>query len=150
MTNNEIRIEGNLSRDPELKYTQAGHAVASLNVAVNRPTKEGQESKGVDWFSVTLWREQAEAVCQRVQKGDRVLVIGRMQSRSYETQDGQKKQVWDIMADVVYSKPPKGQQQAEPVQEQPQRQVPRQNRQGQAAMAAQAPLEEAFQDDIPF
>ena len=94
---------GNLTGDVELKFTQAGHAVASFTVATSKRVKEGD--KWVDgptsFVRCTVWRQYAENVAESLTKGTRVLVVGSMQQREYETKEGEKRQVWDCQVDDV-------------------------------------------------
>jgi len=89
---NSITISGRLGSDPEMRYTQAGKAVASFRVACNRAQKDE-----CDWFSVTCWEKQAEFASNYLRKGREVTIQGRMQSRQYE-RDGQKVTTWEIVA----------------------------------------------------
>ena len=104
-TDNVITIVGNLADDPELRYTPAGAAVANLRVAVNRRffNKEtnGWDEKLDGFFNVNIWRDYAENVAESLKRGHRVLVTGRLTSRSYEDKEGQTKWVTEIEADEV-------------------------------------------------
>jgi len=93
---NTITLIGRLGRDPELKYTQTGKAVVSFSLAVDRRQK-GE----TDWFQVTVWDKLAEICDAHLHKGRQAAVRGRMQSRTYETQDGQKRTVWEVVAEDV-------------------------------------------------
>jgi single-strand DNA-binding protein len=101
---NNITIIGNCTRDPELRFTASGQALASFGVAVNRrwqnrQTNEWEEQ--VSFFDVTCWQQLAENVSESVQKGARVIVTGRLDQRSWETQDGEKRSKVEIVADEV-------------------------------------------------
>ena len=100
---NKVFLIGNLTRDPELRYTPAGVAVANLGVAVNRRFKDksGELKEEVCFLTVTVWDKQAEACCQYLQKGRPIFVEGVLQSRSWETSDGQKRSTIDIRAERV-------------------------------------------------
>lgn len=104
-TENIITIVGNLTDDPELRYTPAGAAVANMSVAVNRRffNKEtnGWEDKVDGFFRVNVWRDYAENVAESLKRGTRVLVTGRLISRSYEDKEGQTKWITEIEADEV-------------------------------------------------
>ena len=104
-TDNVITIVGNLADDPELRYTPAGAAVANMRVAVNRRffNKEtnGWDEKLDGFFHVNIWRDYAENVAESLKRGHRVLVTGRLTSRSYEDKEGQTKWVTEIEADEV-------------------------------------------------
>jgi single-strand DNA-binding protein len=102
---NIVTIVGNLADDPELRYTQAGVAVASVRVAVNKrffnkDTNSWDEQLD-GFFTCNVWREYAENVAESLKKGMRVLVTGRLRSRSYEDKDGVTKWVTEIEADEV-------------------------------------------------
>ncbi len=96
---NRVILAGNLSRDPEIKFTNDGVPVTSFGLAVNRvrSKKEG----AVDFFDVTAWRELGEAVANHKRKGDPVLVEGRLQYRAWEAQDGSRRSKVDVVADSV-------------------------------------------------
>jgi single-strand DNA-binding protein len=101
---NNVTVVGNATRDPELRFTNSGQAVATFGLAVNRrwqnrQTQEWEES--VSFFDITCWAQLAENVAESVQKGSRVLVTGRLDQRSWETQDGEKRSKIEIIADEV-------------------------------------------------
>jgi single-strand DNA-binding protein len=100
---NKVFLIGNLTRDPELRNTPAGVAVANLGVAVNRRfrDKSGELKEDVCFLTVTVWDKQAEACCQYLQKGSPVFVEGVLQSRTWETPDGQKRSTIDVRAERV-------------------------------------------------
>jgi single-strand DNA-binding protein len=101
---NQVTIVGNLTDDPELRYTPAGAAVATFNVAVNRRTRDesGQWKDGeTSFFRCNVWRQQAENVAESLNKGTRVVVIGRLRQRSWETPEGQKRTVIEIEVESV-------------------------------------------------
>jgi single-strand DNA-binding protein len=92
MSNNTTTITGNLTREPEIRYTKEGQATTQLGVAVNRrwqdrATQEWQEA--VSFFDVVCWRDLAENVALSLSKGMRVIVTGRLEQRSWETEDGE-------------------------------------------------------------
>jgi len=101
---NTVTIVGNLTRDPELRYTPSGQANASFGVAVNRrwmnrQTNEWEER--VSFFNVVCWREMADNVSESLAKGARVVVTGRLEQRSWETDNGEKRSVVEIVADEI-------------------------------------------------
>jgi single-strand DNA-binding protein len=99
-----VTIVGNLTRDPELRYTPNGAAVATFGVAVNRrwQNRDSQQwEEATSFFNVTCWRDLAQNVSETLEKGSRVLVTGRLEQRSWETQDGEKRSVIEIVADEV-------------------------------------------------
>ena len=100
---NKVFLIGNLTRDPELRYTPGGTAVANLGIAVNRRFKDssGELKEEVCFLTVTVWDKQAEACCQYLQKGRPVFVEGVLQSRFWETSEGQKRSAIDVRAERV-------------------------------------------------
>ena len=101
---NNVTITGNATREPELRFTPSGQAVANFGVAVNRrwqnrQTQEWEEA--VSFFDITAWAQLAENVAETVGKGTRVTVTGRLDQRSWETQDGDKRSKVEIVADDV-------------------------------------------------
>ncbi len=101
---NTVTVTGNATREPELRFTPSGQAVANFGVAVNRrwqnrSTQEWEES--VSFFDVTVWAQLAENVAESVTKGSRVTIVGRLDQRSWETQDGDKRSKVEIVADDV-------------------------------------------------
>src|SRR3989338_613971 len=100
---NKVFLIGNLTRDPELRYTPNGTAVANLGLAVNRRFKDssGELKEEVCFLTVTVWDKQAEACCQYLKKGRPVFVEGVLQSRFWETSDGQKRSAIDVRAERV-------------------------------------------------
>lgn len=98
---NRIILIGRLTRDPELRYVPSGQPVASFTLAVDRPFVNQQGERATDFIDVVAWRRLAEQVTQHLSKGRLVAVEGRLQIRSYETQDGQKRKVAEVVADAV-------------------------------------------------
>ena len=99
---NKIFLTGNLTRDPDLKYTNSGTPVCNFDIAVNRKYKQGEEWKTeAQFFKIVVWGKQGENCGQYLAKGRAALVEGRLQNRSYETQDGDKRTVTEIIADNV-------------------------------------------------
>ena len=100
---NKVFLIGNLTRDPELRYTPGGTAVANLGLAVNRRFKDssGELKEEVCFLTVTVWDKQAEACCQYLTKGRPVFVEGVLQSRFWETPEGQKRSAIDVRAERV-------------------------------------------------
>src|SRR5580704_7985045 len=101
---NAITLVGNITRDPELRFTNTGQATASFGLAVNRrwqnrQTQEWEEA--VSFFDVVCWREMAENVSETLTKGARVMVAGRLEQRSWETQDGDKRSKIEVVADEI-------------------------------------------------
>jgi len=92
---NKILITGRLAADPEVRYTQSGKAVASFTLAV----AEGYgENKNTSWIPIVAWEKLAETCGNNLTKGQRILIEGRLQIRSYEANDGQKRRVAEVIA----------------------------------------------------
>lgn len=104
---NRIVLVGNLTKDPELRYTPAnGVAVASFTLAVNRRFSQKKET---DFVPIVVWRVQAENCAKYLGKGSMVAVDGRLQIRSYEDREGQKRTIAEVVADSVqFLSPPGG------------------------------------------
>ena len=97
---NKVILGGNMTRDPELRFTQAGIPVCNFGIAVNRVRSKTDE---VDFFDVTAWRELGETVANYKKKGDPILVEGRLQYRTWEADDGSgaKRSKVDVVADSI-------------------------------------------------
>ena len=95
---NKVIIVGRLAQDPEVRYTQAGIAVATFSIAVDNGYGE---HKRTDFIPVVAWRKLAEVCGNNLTKGRRVLVEGSLQIRTYETQDGQKRRVAEVVAQNI-------------------------------------------------
>lgn len=101
---NNITVLGNITRDPELRFTPSGTAVANFGLAVNRNVQNknsGEWETQVDFFNVTAWYKLAENCAESLSKGDRVLVSGRLSQDSWESKDGQKRSTVRIIANVI-------------------------------------------------
>jgi single-strand DNA-binding protein len=95
---NRVVLAGNLTRDPELRFTNDGIPVCSFGLAVNRVRSRSEE---VDFFNISAWRELGEAIANYKKKGDPILLEGRLQYRTWEAQDGSKRSAVDVVADRV-------------------------------------------------
>lgn len=98
---NRVILIGRLTRDPELRYTPNGVAVASFGIAVERPFANQQGEREVDFINIVVWRKQAENCANHLGKGRLVAIEGRLQVRSYENSEGQKRTVSEVVADSV-------------------------------------------------
>ena len=97
---NSVTVVGNLTRDPELRYTASGRGVASFGLAVNRRyMQNGEWQEVTSFFNITAWGDLGENLAASVEKGARIIVTGRLEQRSYETKDGEKKSIVEIVAD---------------------------------------------------
>ncbi|WP_195540366.1 single-stranded DNA-binding protein [Eubacterium maltosivorans] len=93
---NKVILVGRLARDPELRTTNTGKSVATFSLAVDRRFKqEGQPT--ADFFNIVAWGRQAEVICQYLGKGRQIALTGRLQSRSYDAQDGSKRYVTEVV-----------------------------------------------------
>jgi single-strand DNA-binding protein len=104
-TENQVTIVGNLTRDPELRYTPNGAALVKFGVAVSRRYKDEATGQWKDaetsFFDVTAWRQLAENVAESLTQGSRVVVVGRLRTNSWETPEGEKRSKIEIEADEV-------------------------------------------------
>jgi len=103
-TDNTVVLVGNVTRDPELRFTNTGQPTASFGLAVNRrwqnrQTQEWEEA--TSFFDVVCWREMAENVSESLTRGARVMVAGRLEQRSWETNDGDRRSKVEVVADEV-------------------------------------------------
>jgi single-strand DNA-binding protein len=101
---NSVTLVGNLTRDPELRFTQSGMARAILGLAVNRRwqnRQSGEWEESTSFFNVVCWREMAENASESLSRGSRVLVTGRLEQRTWETQDGENRSVVEVIADEI-------------------------------------------------
>lgn len=142
---NSVALTGRLTRDPELKYTQSGAAVASFSLAVDRNFTNQQGERETDFIECVVWRKAAEQLANTVHKGNLIGIEGRIQTRNYENQQGRRVYVTEVAVDSFSYLESKsaGQQQQRPAQ-----QTTRANTQ------AQAPQQDSglslSDDDLPF
>jgi single-strand DNA-binding protein len=103
VSDNQVTLVGNLTDDPEMRHTPTGLPVANFRLAVNPRLWDGEGWKDgeASFFRVSVWREQAEHVTQTLRKGARCVVVGRLRSHSWETQDGQRRSAVEVEADEV-------------------------------------------------
>ena len=102
-SDNQVTLVGNLTDDPELRFTPNGAAVANFRLAVTPRVREGDSWKDgeTSFFRINVWRQMAENVAETLTKGARCIVVGRLRTRSWETQEGEKRSVTEIEADEV-------------------------------------------------
>lgn len=98
---NRVVLTGRLTRDPEIRYTPGGVAVCSFTLAVNRTYTNQQGERETDFINVVAWRRTAENVANYLRKGNLCGVDGRLQTRSYDGQDGRRVYVTEVVADMV-------------------------------------------------
>jgi single-strand DNA-binding protein len=102
MADNSVTLVGNITRDPELRFTNGGRAVASFGLAVNRRYQvNGEWQEQTSYFNVTAWGQLGENAAQSLNKGSRAIVSGRLEQREYETRDGEKRNVVEVVADEI-------------------------------------------------
>lgn len=102
---NKVLVIGNLGKDPEMRFTANGTPVTSFSIAVNRTYsgQDGERHQDTEWFNVVAWNKLAETCNQYLGKGKRVYIEGRIQTRSWEGQDGQTRYRTEIVAsDVIF------------------------------------------------
>ena len=98
MINNTV-LTGRITRDLELKYTGSGTAVLSFSIAVERPFKNAQGERETDFIDIVAWRATAENISKYFKKGDGIGIVGRIQTRNYENNEGRKVYVTEVVAD---------------------------------------------------
>lgn len=98
---NKVFLMGRLTRDPELRTTSNNVQVATFTIAVDRRFKDSSGQKVADFFPVVAWRQQAEFCAKYFRKGSKMIVIGEIQTRSWDDQDGKKHSVTEVIADEV-------------------------------------------------
>jgi single-strand DNA-binding protein len=104
MADNTVTLVGNVTRDPELRFTPSGQAVATFGVAVNRRWQNRQNNEWEEqtsFFDVKCWAQMAENVSESLGRGSRVIVTGRLEQRSWETEQGDKRSKVEVVADEV-------------------------------------------------
>ncbi|HEX5067723.1 MAG TPA: single-stranded DNA-binding protein [Myxococcota bacterium] len=100
---NKVILIGNLGRDPELRYTQGGQAVANFTLATTErfPGKDGERQERTEWHRIVAWARTAELCAQYLSKGRSVYIEGRLQTREWENREGQKQRTTEIVAQTV-------------------------------------------------
>lgn len=103
MSVNKVILVGNLGKDPELRYTPAGVAVATFSLATSERFKDrdGQQQEKTEWHNVVAWRQLAEICGKYLHKGKQVYIEGKIQTRSYDDRDGNKRYITEIVADQM-------------------------------------------------
>jgi len=132
---NKVQLIGNLGKDPELKYTSAGVAVATFSIATSDSWKdqEGNAQERTEWHNIVAWRKLAEICGEWLKKGKRVYIEGRLQTRNYE-KDGVKRYITEIVADQLIMLDGGGQRPTN----------------GAESEAPAADAAQAKEDDLPF
>lgn len=101
MSVNKVILVGNLGKDPELRYTPSGAAVATFSLATTNPFKDKEGNKQTEWHNIVAWRQLAEICGKFLHKGKQVYIEGRIQTRSYDDRDGNKRYITEIVADQM-------------------------------------------------
>ncbi len=102
MADNTITLVGNLTRDPELRFTTGGRGVASFGIAVGRRYQvNGEWQEQTSYFNITAWGQLGENAAATLAKGSRVIVTGRLEQREYTTRDGDKRTAIEVVADEL-------------------------------------------------
>ena len=97
---NKVFLIGRLSRDPELRHTSNNTPFCQINVAISRPVGQGKEPE-TDFINVVVWNKQAENLVKYVKKGNQIAIVGRIQTRSYDNEEGKKVYVTEVLANHV-------------------------------------------------
>lgn len=121
---NKVFIIGNLTRDPELRYTPSGLPVARFTVAVNRVAKKDSEKNEVDFIPVVAWKRLAEICGEYLKKGNPVAIDGRLSIRSYVAKTGEKRTAIEVVADQMQMLGRKAKSENEPVKANSEEEVP--------------------------
>jgi single-strand DNA-binding protein len=103
MSTNSVVLVGNLVEDPELRFTPSGVQMTKLRFAVNRRWRDqqGEWQEETSFFGGTLWRDHAENAAETLQKGMRVIVVGRLEQRNWETQEGEKRSIIEVSIEEI-------------------------------------------------
>jgi len=148
MSYQKIVIVGNLGKDPEVRFTQGGMAIANMSVAVSEKIKDGDQWKEhSEWFRCVLFGKTAENAGQYLKKGKKALVEGRIRQRTYDDKDGTKKYITELLADRVVFLSSKGEGDDAQPERQAQRSAQRARGEPQASTTP-AEEEEMFDDDL--
>lgn len=97
---NKVVLIGRLSRDPELRHTSNNTPVCQINMAISRPVSQGKDPE-TDFINVTVWNKQAENLVKYVKKGNQIAIEGRIQTRSYDNEEGKKVYVTEVLANHI-------------------------------------------------
>jgi single-strand DNA-binding protein len=156
---NRVQLIGNLTRDPELRYTPSGTAVCSFSIATNRnwTTDTGEKKEEVEFHRIVAWNKLAELCSQFLTKGRKVFVEGRLTTRSWTAQDGTQKQTTEIIINDMILLDNRRPSTEEPVaeeptsEEEPKAKAPAKKAAKEETPVTEAPSEdEVAPDDIPF
>ena len=101
MSVNKVILVGNLGKDPELRYTPSGAAVCTFSLATTNPFKDKDGNRQTEWHNIVVWRQLAEICGKHLHKGKQVYIEGRIQTRSYDDRDGNKRYITEIVAEEM-------------------------------------------------
>ena len=151
---NKVTLIGNLTRDPELRYTPQGTAVATFGIATNRQwkTESGEAKEDVEFHKVVVWDKLAEICSQMLKKGRKVFAEGRLQTRNWQAQDGSKHSTTEIVVSDIIFLDNKGNA-TESVNTEKENKKEDQNQEEEQSVKEDSPVqssEEVTMDDIPF
>lgn len=168
---NRVELIGNLTRDPELRFTPNGAAVCTFGIATNRTyLQDGEKKEEVDFHRLVAWNKLAELCNQLLKKGNRVFISGRLQTRSWEAQDGQTRTVTEIVIEDMILLSPKSEgagavpaeesvniedlpvvkEKTEAKAEKPAKEEEKTEEKKPAENTVEAPKETIADDDLPF
>ena len=99
---NKVVLIGRLTRDPELRYTSSNIPSARFSLAVDRPFTSQSGERETDFINIVVWRKQAEVICNYFDKGNQIAIEGRLQTGSYDAQDGSKRYTTDVVLDQFH------------------------------------------------
>ena len=154
MSLNKAMIIGNLGRDPEMRYTPNGQAVTQFTVAVNRNFRgqDGEWQEETEWFRVVAWGQTGERAAENLRKGGKVYIEGRIQTRQWEDQSGQKRYTTELIADRVTNLERRPQEDGDPGFTPPagSNRPAQPQRTPDAASGGKDELDQADLDDLPF
>lgn len=150
---NQVQLIGRLGKDPEIRYTSSGDAVASFSVATSESWKDkntGEKKESTEWHNIVIWRKLGEVAGQYLHKGDQVFLQGRLKTRKWQDQSGQDRYTTEVVVNqmVMLGKKGDGSSNRPPRPADSQTQSTPQ----QASQKAQEPamVDDGFDDDIPF
>lgn len=153
---NRVELIGNLTRDPELRFTPNGAAVCTFGVATNRSfVSEGERKEEVDFHRLVAWNKLAELCNQLLKKGMKVFISGRLQTRSWEGADGQQRQTTEIVIEDMIVLTPKsnGEEKVAVAESEPPKLEPEEPVSAKASAGKEekpAPKNEDVDEDLPF
>lgn len=150
MSLNRVVLTGRLTKDVDLRYTPSGHAVANFTIAANRPYKNEQGEQEADFISCVTWRKQAENLANFQKKGNMIGVDGRVQTRSFEGQDGKRVYVTEVLAENIQFLEPRNNQGNAPTQNNQQTQQYQQQAPQNNPLETEGQEVNITDDDLPF